>query len=104
VYCDGEAFIVIDISMLVEDMVLFMDPELEGVAIVIFIMLVVVEVWVPEYEVCTAGSLPMDDIILSRMVLIVGMVLLISAIGIDDVAAGATEDTPAAPQRVLANA
>jgi protein-S-isoprenylcysteine O-methyltransferase Ste14 len=104
VYCGGEVLIVIDISMLVEDMLIFMDAELEGVAIVIFIMLVVVEVWVPEYEVCTAGSLPTDDIVRSGMVLIVGMVLLISAIGIDDVAAGATEDTPAAPQRVLANA
>jgi hypothetical protein len=104
VYCDGEALIVIDISMLVEDMLIFMDAELEGVAVVIFIMLVVVEVWVPEYEVCTAGSLPADDIMLSGMVLIVGMVLLISATGIEDVAAEATEDTPAAPQRVLANA
>jgi hypothetical protein len=103
VYCDGDALIVIDIPMLVEDMLMFMDAELEGVAIVTFIRLVVVEVWVPEYKVCTADSLPTDDIILSGMVLIVGMVLLISAIGIDEVAAGAIEDTPAAPQRVLAN-
>jgi hypothetical protein len=87
----------IDISMLVEVLLMFMDAELEGVCIVIFIMLVV-EVVVPEYAVYAADSLLMDDTMLA------GMLLVMSAMGIDDVVDGVMDDWPAAPQSVLANA
>ena len=84
--CEGDAVIDmdIDLSMLVEDMVIFMNAELEDVDMVILIMLVV-EVLVPEYAVYATDSLLMDDIALSGMVLS-GMVF------IDMVLTSATDD------------
>jgi hypothetical protein len=99
VNCDGDADMDLDIeiSMLVEALLMFIDAELEGVCIVMFIMLVV-EVVVPEYAVYAADSLLMDDTMLA------GMLLVMSAMEIDDVVDGAMHDWPAAPQSVLANA
>lgn len=109
-YSDGDAVVDVDIdmSMLVDEWFMFMCAVLDGVDMVVFIMLVV-EVLVPEYAVQAMESLPTDDIILSGILLSavvcmsVGMVLVS---GMAVVAAGviSTEDSPAAPQRVLANA
>ena len=103
-YCDGDAVIDVDIdmSMLVEEWLMFVCAVLDGVGTVMFIMLVV-EVLVPEYAVYATESLLMDDIILSAILLSAGMVLVS---GMVLVAAGviSIEDSPAAPQRVLANA
>lgn len=108
-YCDGDAVVDVDIDMsiLVEEWLMFMCAVLVGVGMVVFIMLVV-EVLVPEYAVYATESLLMDDIIysgilLSAMVCISAGMVLISGMAV--VAAGviSIEDSPAAPQRVLAN-
>jgi len=116
VNCDGEAANVdidIDIDMPVDEWVMFVYSEPEGVGLVTFIVLeqlvglvglamLVVHVVVPEYAVYAAASLLMDDMMLPGMVLM-GTVL---SCGIEDVTIGvlALVVTPAAPQSVLANA
>jgi hypothetical protein len=114
VNCDGEAANVdIDIDMPVDEWVMFVYSELEGVGIVTFMVLeelvglvelavLVVHVVVPEYAVYAAASPLMDDMMLPGM-LLMGRVL---GCGMDDVAIGAVapEVTPAAPHSVLAKA
>ncbi len=110
VYCDGDAVIDVDIdmSMLVEEWLIFICAVLDGIGMVVFIMLVV-EVLVPEYAVYATESLLMDNIMLSgilvsAMVFVSVVMVLISGMGVVATGVISIEDSPAAPQRVLANA